>query len=120
MGSRQAQAALDQVPNRIWRQTCAFAFSVLLMAASLNACIVSSDDPDARFSRVPGGRGALMGYFRFRRSIQIPPSCRLTRTTVGLPGTGLSCSHVEKSCDNAFNAAPASDMPKGNAWRPHD
>gem|GEM_PF-5227109 len=64
---------------------------------------------------------SAMGYFRFRRTVKILPGIRLNlsrsgvstsigvrgahvtlghgkvRTTVGLPGSGLSYSHVEKA-----------------------
>lgn len=74
-----------------------------------------------------------MGFTRIRRSLRIIFGVRGarvafgrtgTRTTVCLPGAGLSYFHVEKSRDNAFSATPASasevravEAPKDNTWR---
>src|SRR6266404_9708386 len=85
---------------------------------------------------------------RFRRSIRILPGIRLNfgkrgvstsigvrgahitvghgkvRTTVGLPGTGLSYTHVEGTHQahqegprEAQSSTDASVLPKGRAWR---
>jgi hypothetical protein len=79
--------------------------------------------------------------FRFRRSIRLLPGIRLNigkrgvstsvgvrgahvtvghgqvRETVGLPGTGLSYTHVEKAQQDAPGPAPAGEIPKGRVWR---
>jgi hypothetical protein len=44
------------------------------------------------------------------------------RTTVGLPGSGLSYTKISKSADNALQEASSAisdttKIPKGNAWR---
>ena len=78
--------------------------------------------------------------FRFRRSIRILPFSRLNigkrgvltsigvkcahvtlghgqvRETVGLPGTGLSYTHVEKAHQDT-PSEPAAETPKARAWR---
>jgi hypothetical protein len=80
-----------------------------------------------------------MGYFRFRRTLQIMPGIRLNlsrsgvstsigvrgahvtighgkvRTAVGLPGSGLSHITIEKSAINALEAEPGAEMPKGDS-----
>ena len=89
-----------------------------------------------------------MGFFRFRRSIKLLPGIRLNigkrgvstsigvrgahvtlghgklRETVGLPGTGLSYTHVEgahqahQEGHGEAQLLPVPDvLPKGRAWR---
>jgi hypothetical protein len=87
-----------------------------------------------------------MGFLRFRRSVRVLPGIRLnfgrrstsvsigvrgahvtfggsqgTRTTIGIPGSGLSYTEVSKPhhISEALPAAPATDtdIPKGKAWR---
>jgi hypothetical protein len=78
-----------------------------------------------------------MGYFRFRRSIEIIPGLRInlgkrgvsmsagvkgahvtfgktgTRTTLGVPGTGLSYTQVKPPTKNEETTAPSGNLAKG-------
>jgi hypothetical protein len=120
----------------------------VLDAGARVECIPSAQNRGRRVRSDPHDCGKLMGYFRFRRSIRILPFLRLNigkrgvstsigvrgahitvghgkvRETVGLPGTGLSYTHV----DGAHTTAPAGQgeaqpaavaqpLPTGNAVR---